>query len=159
VSFASDLQTIIVAPLLHAKQMVSSYPYLTRLFTTLSPELMTLDPEFDYNSTLGDISQITTAKATAICGVLQSQPSAVRIDLPDGRSFYVSYSGGPLDQGPNAQVVEQLSPNGPPVIITDNSAAIDKIIAPHGCSCGTGLEPFALCAAVAGMGLLRRRRR
>jgi MYXO-CTERM domain-containing protein len=159
VSFANDLQTIIVAPLLHAQQIVATYPYLTRLYTTLSPELMTLDPEFNYNSGLGDVSNQNTAKATPICNALNSQQaSVIKIELPDGTTFYLTPGGGPLDTGPNASVVEQLGPSGPPVIITDNRSAIAKAVAAKGCSCGTGMEPLALLGLLAALKSLRRRR-
>jgi hypothetical protein len=156
VSFANDLQTIIVAPLMHAKQIVTNYPYLTRLATSLSPELMTLDPEFDYNTGLGDVTNVHMAKATPICD-FTGKETAVRVDLPDGRTIYETPGAGPLDQGPNAEFVEQLSAFGPPEIITDNSSTINRLVAPRGCHCGTGLEPLSLLALVALQGLRRRR--
>jgi hypothetical protein len=156
VSFANDLQTIIVAPLMHAKDIVTNYPYLTRLATSLSPELMTLDPEFDYNPGLGDVSHVHMATATPICDFTGDE-TAVKVVLPDGRTLIETPGAGPLDQGPNAEFVEQLSAVGPPEMITDNSAIINRLVAPRGCNCGTGLEPLGLLALLALQGLRRRR--
>jgi hypothetical protein len=156
VSFANDLQTIIVGPLVHAKQIVTNYPYLTRLATSLSPELMTLDPEFDYNTGLGDVTHTHVATATPICD-FGGHVTDYKIVLPDGRTLYEKPGAGPLDQGPNAEFVDQLSAFGPPEVITDNSAAINRLVSPRGCHCGTGLEPLALLALLAVQGLRRRR--
>ena len=40
-----------------ATVLLQSYPYLTRLYTTMSPEEMTADPMFTFNANLGDVSR------------------------------------------------------------------------------------------------------
>ena len=41
-----------------AQQLVQKYPYLTRFYTRISPEDMTLDPVFDYAPDKGDVSNV-----------------------------------------------------------------------------------------------------
>jgi hypothetical protein len=44
-----DLQDRVVVPTLAAGAMFDAFPYLTRLYTTLSPGDMNKDPVFSYN--------------------------------------------------------------------------------------------------------------
>ncbi len=47
-----DLETEVVAPLEDSLSVFDGDPYLTRMYTTLSPEEMTLDPVFGFNTEL-----------------------------------------------------------------------------------------------------------
>ncbi len=40
-----------------ARTLLESYDYLTRMYTTISPEEMTSDPMFTFNENLGDVSR------------------------------------------------------------------------------------------------------
>lgn len=40
------------------RTLITEYPYITRLYTTMSPEEMTEDPVFTFNTSLGDVSNI-----------------------------------------------------------------------------------------------------
>ena len=53
----TELTTKIVQPTLDAGKVFDSFPYLTRLYTTLSPADMNKDPVFSYNPSLPDYSQ------------------------------------------------------------------------------------------------------
>src|SRR6185295_17659968 len=45
-AFAAALTSRVIEPARHADALVATWPYLTRMFTTMSPVEMTLDPEF-----------------------------------------------------------------------------------------------------------------
>ncbi len=155
--FANELEVTVVAPLKHAKEVVNGSPYLTRLFTTMSAEEMTVDPEFQFNPDVPDVSNVHTAKATGTCGAFGNGPFSARIELPDGRFFNVSSSGGPITDGPSAQRIEQLPSSGGPLLIQDNSEAIVVVLRnagggtpKSGCaSTGPELLPAALLAMAA----------
>jgi hypothetical protein len=164
VAFANELEGSIVAPLRRAHEILASYPYLTRLFTTMSAEEMTVDPEFDFNASAEDVSNIHTATARSLC----DSEGRVRITLDDDRYFTVSFGTGPVSGGPNAERIEQYTELGPPATITDNAAAIRAVISRDfgggiagscGCMGATGaVAPFAGLALVA-LGVLGGRRR
>lgn len=133
-AFASELETTVVEPLRRAQAALDSQPYLTRLFTTMSPAEMTLDPEFAFNSSLGDVP--VEHRATVTCDATDTQTA--RITLADGRSFSVpgnGWGGGPIpaaEAGPAAARIEQLASMGPPSVITDNVSDATQA----GCGCG-----------------------
>ncbi|MBX5480788.1 MAG: DUF2330 domain-containing protein [Myxococcaceae bacterium] len=153
--FAQELQTTIVEPLLHAREILEHRPYLTRLFTTMSAEEMTVDPEFDFNATAPEVKQVHTATATATCN-LDGTPSKVRITLEDGRSWEVEpYGSGGLVDGPYAERIEQYAAIGGPGLIADNTPAIDDVIRRAGGSLpGVGCACNGAAAAGPGGALL-----
>ena len=61
-------QSIEIDPLNASAALLPSGHYLTRLYTTLSADEMTLDPTFDYNTQMGDQSAERRATLTAACG-------------------------------------------------------------------------------------------
>ena len=162
--FAAELETTLIAPAVHAKQLMARMPYLTRLYTTMSAEEMTVDPEFQFNPDVPDVSNLHTAKAFPSCNTFGSGYSTVKIELEDGRYFF-SESGKPsVIEGPSAQRVEQIPASGEPMVITDNTEAIDRAIKKSGggirasgCST-TGPELIGGLLLAVG-GALRRRRR
>jgi hypothetical protein len=68
--FLTDVEALVIGPLEATAKLFTAQPYLTRLYTTLSPAEMTLDPEFDINVELGDVSNAhqVTLKYNAGCG-------------------------------------------------------------------------------------------
>ena len=162
-AFANELEASIVAPLRRAREILATYPYLTRLFTTMSVEEMTVDPEFDFNASAADVSNIHDARARPLC----DSDNRVRITLADGRYFNVSLGSGPVSAGPNAERIEQYTPEGAPATLVDNRAAINAAIGRFGggvagnCGCGgaTAAGPFAVVALLAIRALRARLRR
>ena len=163
VAFANELEGSIVAPLRRAREILVTHPYLTRLFTTMSAEEMTVDPEFDFNASAPEVSNIHTATARPQC----DSDNRVRITLSDGRYFTVSFASGPVSAGPNAERVEQYTEEGPPATIVDNASAINTVIARQfgggvagSCGCAGGAAaPLTVLALLAARALGRRRRR
>jgi MYXO-CTERM domain-containing protein len=154
----------VVQPLKGARALLESYPYLTRLYTTMSAEEMTVDPDFDFNSDAPDVSNLFTAKAHFESCQNDFSKREVRIELPDGRYFFTRFNQ-PINQGPNAERVEQYSEVGAPALIQDNGPVILGIIKELGggvagsCGCGaTDAGSAALLALVFGAWSLRRRR-
>src|SRR5262249_54275280 len=63
----AELTDRIVTPTRDAGALLRQYPYLTRLYTTLSPEDMNLDPVFSFNPGLPDVSNVHLADLTVAC--------------------------------------------------------------------------------------------
>jgi len=63
-----SFQGIEIDPLNASTALLPNGSYLTRLYTTLSADEMTLDPTFDYNTQMGDQSAERRATLRAACG-------------------------------------------------------------------------------------------
>jgi MYXO-CTERM domain-containing protein len=161
--FADALEQEVVQPLKGAVALLNTHPYLTRLYTTMSAEEMTVDPDFEFNADAADVSNIFTAKARFESCQEDFSKRDVRIELPDGRYFFTRFNQ-PITQGPNAERVEQYSDVGAPALIQDNSPVIMGVIQSlgggvAGCGCGaTDAGSAAFLALLFGAWSLRRRR-
>jgi MYXO-CTERM domain-containing protein len=122
-AFASALASRIVDPSRHADELIANWPYLTRMFTTISPAEMTEDPEFQER---GDLKTVAASGS----GTLRVTCSGSRaMTLPDGRlvaltpqQTWPAFS----DQMPWAERIEDLSVSGEPVVLVDNTERINS---------------------------------
>src|SRR5205807_1015038 len=65
--FADALDERVVTPLRKAQMIFDTQPYLTRLYTTVSPDEMTRDPLFHINPDLPTVSNLHRALGTGEC--------------------------------------------------------------------------------------------
>lgn len=88
---AAAIDQTITQPRAAAQALVEEHGYLTRLFTTMSKEEMTLDPEFRVDAALHDVSNVHTAVRVLECdpGHYASE-AGVHLELPDGTVMSVS---------------------------------------------------------------------
>jgi hypothetical protein len=56
VLFLTDVEAMIIQPIEATAQLFRDHRYMTRFYTTMSARDMTLDPDFDLNPTLPDVS-------------------------------------------------------------------------------------------------------
>ena len=117
----------IVAPGQHATAVLKSSTYLTRLFTTISPDEMTEDPDFQERADLPAVSSMKNLAVRHLkCG------GAAGMDIPGGREIALA-PGWPSwpSSMPWAERIEDLSgpPGTPPVVLVDNKVVIDQGIA------------------------------
>lgn len=108
VAFTDEIIEVIVKPIEKGQALLDSRPYLTRLFTTMSPNEMTRDPIFVVDSTLPDVSNQHVAQGVAECepGENGSQTvTKVTLTLEDGT--VVTYDGNwnVWDSPPNAEAM------------------------------------------------------
>ena len=139
-ALASDLERIVVEPLESIRQFVEEKPYLTRLYTTLSADEMTLDPMFAYNPDLPDVSNVRWADIRTNCAddlgdMRPEEEWELVITLSDGREFRSrpladGIAPLPLVGQPAAAVIEQLSTSGPPQVIRALPTAIEATASP-----------------------------
>ena len=141
-AFVDDLERIVIEPLESVGQLLEEKPYLTRLYTTLSADEMTLDPMFAYNPDLPAVSNVRWADMRTNCAdslgdMRPEEEWEVIITLSDGREFRSHPLADDLDPlplplvgAPAAAVIEQLSTSGPPQVIRALPTAIEATTAP-----------------------------
>ncbi len=153
---AAELEETVVKPFRDIRKAFDRHPYLTRMYTTMSPEEMTQDPLFRFTAILPDVSNVHKADGVRDCRKVKEYWKApVTITLQDGTRFTVdpSKTSGPRRWGrggalpepaqpvvglddevakmPAAIAIEQLKPDGPVSVIRDNSvdvrATLDRV--------------------------------
>ena len=83
VAFSEALQERIIDPGLRARAIVETYPYITRMYTTISDVEMNEDPIFRPNPDLEPVAQRRIAQRQVHCN------DAAHMTLPDGRVVYM----------------------------------------------------------------------
>lgn len=129
-AFKQELDSVFVKPLVTAHEAFGRIPYLTRFYTTMSAEEMTVDPILDYNTGLPDVSNARTAEATVLCSPnLYEWQAPIRIKLSDGTTFAVARNQPvAVPDMPVASVVEQLNPVDPGTVVQDNREQIQALL-------------------------------
>jgi hypothetical protein len=171
-AMATEINDRVIKPTIAAGELFDKFPYMTRLYTTLSPEDMNKDPVFSYNPDLPGWPNEHDGTLTYHCGLLgngnqANTPATLRtssgwvISYPYGITTATAVSGLPASER-----IEILREAGPPELVADNTPVIDHKLGSSG-GCGTVLggradQVNATAAAllmVIGLGLLWRRRR
>jgi MYXO-CTERM domain-containing protein len=184
-AFSAAIDERIIKPGVHARDLVMENPYLTRMYTTISPSEMNADPEFRENATLPDVPNVRIAQQTTHCD------GSVSVDLPDGRQVFFPVNE-PLvwpefqDEMPWDEDIDQdgMAQDAPLIKLVDNTEKINDLLEEYnsgrlnggndagpdeidlpgsGCTCSTGDEDPVrgglLGLGLLGVfGLLRRRR-
>lgn len=137
---ASEIEQRIVEPTTEASALFDRFPYLTRLYTTLSPEDMNKDPTFGFNKSLPDIANVHEATLTYFCGALSNDPATTPARLVTEQGWVREFPAGTGSAGIQAaslnlavRRLEELSEEGPPRIVADNPP-------PNGCGCAVSGE-------------------
>ncbi|PCC72614.1 Myxococcales GC_trans_RRR domain-containing protein/MYXO-CTERM domain-containing protein [Nannocystis exedens] len=124
-AFATALVDRIIAPGLHAQDLLDTYPYLTRMYTVISPNEMIADPTFHINPDLEDVDNVRVAGNYNLC-----DGNSV-VTLPDGREIFVP-GGGPwpdfIGEMWWAEEISQVALKGKPMHLVNNTAAINTKI-------------------------------
>ncbi|MFV8753287.1 DUF2330 domain-containing protein [Nannocystaceae bacterium ST9] len=122
VAFAAALSEQIIEPGLHAVDLLETWPYLTRLNTTMSPVEMTLDPTFHVNGDLPDVPAQVASTAQVLCG--DDEVYQVALAGSNAEVCVPSASAWPSFDMPAALRIEQMPMMGPAQIVVDNQQAI-----------------------------------
>jgi MYXO-CTERM domain-containing protein len=149
----------VVQPTLDAGELFRANPYLTRMFTTLSPEEMTQDPVFSFNPDLADVSNVHEGQLIFHCGIgVETDINAVRATLVTADGWRLELPEGQdvnpwlVADMPASLRTEILREEGAPRVVGDNSTEIAAAVygetGSGGCSVGVGGR------AAAGAGLL-----
>ncbi len=118
----------VIKPVADTAAMLYKAPYLTRLYTTMSSDEMTVDPAFNYNFDLAQVSNVHVAKQVVQCSPTRNQHDAPwHIKLPQGGEIAGKGSGGwPVAEGsmPANLKIVRLSTSGSGTVVKDNSEEI-----------------------------------
>ena len=131
---ASDINTKVVQPTLAAGALFDQHTYLTRLYTTISPQDMNKDPVFSYNATLPDVLNIHKGTLTYQCGLfgdrgVANTPATLRTEAGWIVSFPYGTSSPAVGANlPGAQRTEILREEGAPEVVTDNASLISETL-------------------------------
>ncbi len=133
--FLQAMQTEVIDPVIATQDLLEARPYVTRMYTTLSPPEMTLDPVFDFNTTLDDVSNIHTAQQTVYCSSDVTRREAPwQVELPSGEVVNGSGNSWPLSVGddlPANREIRQENASGSGETVTDHTRDIEEILATH----------------------------
>jgi MYXO-CTERM domain-containing protein len=163
---AQEIEERVVKPAKDAGALFDKFPRLTRLYTTLSPEDMTVDPVFSFNASLPDVAKDHEANLTYHCGLGSQNPATTPATLVTEQGWtreFAAGTGGPAvlpppPSGLRARRLEILSEDKSPQIVSDNPPT-------SGCACDAGGGAPQSAASVGGMlilamaGMLGMRRR
>ena len=155
-ALTAQLDEKVVQPAKQAGELFRQHTFLTRLYTTLSPEDMTRDPVFSFNPSLAEVSRDHTANLRVDCG-LGGDPSTspATLTTEQGWVFQLPNRGTAPDvsRGPGALRIETLAEEGNPLVLLDNGKAIANKI---GCGC-TSVDPLFGLGLIALLAARRRR--
>lgn len=130
--FVAALEERIIAPGAHAVSVLSEYPYLTRMYTTISPVEMTEDPFFWANPDLEDVdltNEIATQRVLCNDDRVWTLPDGREVYVPAGESW-PSFD----DEMPYEQEVSRVPPAGAPMVLSDRREVIANLLAVHNCA-------------------------
>ena len=123
--FSAALLDRVIDPGIHAVDLLDTWPYLTRMYTLISPGEMMEDPIFHLNPDLGDVDQLRTADNYNLCN------GDSVVTLPDGREVYVP-GGQTWPTIPNEmwweEEVQTIGLKGAPMTLVNNTNAITKVV-------------------------------
>jgi MYXO-CTERM domain-containing protein len=133
--FLSAVETDVIEPMRRVQQLISAHPQITRLYTTMSANEMTVDPLFTFNPDLDAVGNVHTATRVIECAAGYFQDEAPwRIELPHGGVI----RGGPSDLGnwpgafdsqPSNRLILRQGESGQGKVLEDNTKAIATAVA------------------------------
>jgi len=140
--------------------MLATHAYTTRLFTTMSADEMTVDPEFVLDEGLGDVSNLHSATAVTECDPTHFESDArQRLELPDGTRAELRAAR------PSGTDAERCASRGGWLAAEDAGAPDANVDAGvsagggGGCAAGAHGSRAALLATLVALAALVRRRR
>jgi MYXO-CTERM domain-containing protein len=125
--FGAAIDERVVQPGLHAAELLNSWSYVTRMFTTISPNEMLIDPIFHTNPDLPDVDNVQIGTRELLCN------GGAVFTLPDGREVFMpAPSIWPeiigADEMPWEEDVEQAVMVGPNQNLSDQTPLINQLL-------------------------------
>jgi MYXO-CTERM domain-containing protein len=147
-TYLADLDTSVIEPIKLVQNLVDAHPELSRMYTTMSADEMTLDPLFTFNPDLKDVSNVHTAVRTIECNPSVYQFEAPwRIDLPQGgvvRGTADDVNSGTwpaaLGDLPPNRLIVRTSASGSGKVVEDDSGAIKNQLATYNATVPAGMS-------------------
>lgn len=157
--YLAALEKTVIAPVKLVQNLIDAHPELTRMYSTLSADEMTLDPLFTFNPDLPDLSNVHLANRVIECTPELSFTEAPwRIELPQGGVIRGVGSQGvgswpqPLnDLPPNFSIV-RTGASGTGKVVENNADAINEQLTSYNDAVDTGTLPITGSAGTSGVG-------
>jgi hypothetical protein len=138
-AFLAELDKSVVQPVKRVQALVDAHPELTRLYTTLSADEMTLDPLFTFNADLPDVSNVHTATRIIACNPSVTQFAAPwRIEFPQGGVVWGTATDAnsgtwptELSTLPPNRSITRAAASGTGKVLEDNQDAINTQLAAY----------------------------
>jgi hypothetical protein len=132
-AYLAALEKSVIQPVKSVQTLIDAHPEMTRMYTTMSADEMTLDPLFAFNADLPDVDNQHTADRIIECDPSLYQFEAPwRIELPQGSVVRGTAADAQsqiwpsaLDKQPPNLLIVRSSETGKGKVIEDNSAAIN----------------------------------
>jgi MYXO-CTERM domain-containing protein len=152
-SYLAELEKSVIEPVKRVQKLIDAHPQITRMYTTLSADEMTLDPLFTFNADLPAVSNQHVADRVVECNpnVAFSQ-APWRIQLPQGgviRGVGSQTGTWPAALGnlpPNRTIVRTAA-SGEGKLLEDNSADIEAQLTAYNAGMSTGGSAGTVAAA------------
>ncbi len=144
-AFVMAVEEDVLSPIARTATLFDEHPYVTRLYTTMSADEMTLDPVFEFNPDLEDVDNNHTAEWHRSC---DDGPWSVHLEdgrIVRGTGTSWPYSVGDDSMPANVRIL-QYSTSGPPEVLTDNEVRIRETLAPRGSSSESDSDDKGGCA-------------
>lgn len=126
-AYVAALEELVIAPMQMTQDLFDDADYMTRLFTTMSPDEMLVDPEFLFNPDLDPVDNRHTRERVISCDAEGNQSWAMDFD---GTVVEGEGSTWPLEIGdlPANFRILQLSTSGPGEVVMDQTDEIDEMV-------------------------------
>ena len=125
-AFGTAIDERVIRPGLHAEQLLQQWPYLTRMFTTISPNEMMVDPIFHSNPNLPEVDNSRIGNRELLCD------GGAVFTLPDGREVYMTNPNVWPEIGgaemPYEEDVELATMVGPNQVLADRTPEINALL-------------------------------
>ncbi|HYQ02727.1 MAG TPA: DUF2330 domain-containing protein [Polyangiaceae bacterium] len=158
-SYIAALEKSVIAPVKLVQGLVDAHPQLTRMYTTLSADEMTLDPLFAFNPDVPAVSNVHTANRVIECNPrVDFSEAPWRIELPQGG---VIRGVGSANLGVWPQPLNELPPNlsivrtgesGAGKVVENNADAIGDLLASYNADVDSGTVPTGSTGTAGGSG-------
>ena len=126
-SFIARMEAEVIDPVRQTAVLFQGGRTMTRFYTTMSPEEMTMDPVFDFNAELPDYSNSHTARQIIECarGIRRSE-AGWRVVLDNGVVVRGDQRNWPLasSEMPAMAIARRVGNTGTGEVIMSNAAAI-----------------------------------
>ncbi len=132
-AFLDKMDELVITPLVETRALFDNASSVTRMYTTMSPDEMTVDPAFDFNPELEDISNLHVADQLMECTVVEGPEW--RVELSQGMIVEGNGTTWPLDLDSGLPAnfrITQLATTGPGEEIDANAIMIGSMLTDMG---------------------------
>jgi hypothetical protein len=137
--YVAELERSVIRPMKRVQDLIDAHPTLTRMYTTLSAEEMTVDPIFTFNADAAEVSNIHTAERVIECNPSVFQFEAPwRIELANGdvvrgtpQDAQTATWPSALDDLPANSRIVRTSASGSGKVVEDNAGSITEALASY----------------------------